>query len=154
MIESKITEKLVFLLTKNAYKVICVSQKVKEQFKSQNAVIVSNSIEVLATVYKTIKHKNNFIVATISSLNYIKGVEYFVKSYSFLENKNITYHIYGEGPLKALLDYNSDNIVFKGHASDVQDILMKEIDILVVPTIIQESFGMVILEAFRVVYLW
>ncbi len=147
MIENKITEKLVSFLTRNAYKIICVSTKVEEQFRSSNSLVISNSIKVPVTTSKTIKGKKKFIVATISSLNYIKGIEYFVKSFGFLENKKVMYHIYGEGPLRSLLDYNNDNIVFKGHALDVIEILLEEIDILVVPTIIPESFGMVILEA-------
>lgn len=149
MIENKTIRKMVDFLTRKAYKIICVSPLVAEQYNSKNIEIIFNSIELFEAKNKSIINKKSFIISTISSLNYIKGIEYFVESYEFLKNKNITYHIYGEGPLKTMIEQNNNiNIKLNGHISNVKEVLLKEIDILVVPTIIPESFGMVILEAF------
>jgi len=149
MIESRVAKKLVGYLTQKAYKIVCVSPLVAQQYSNKNIEIIFNSIDVFCTEHKTIINKKKITVATISSLNYIKGVEYFVGSYDYLKNKNIEYHIYGEGPLKSLLEQNRHiNLKLKNHISNVKEVLLNEIDILVVPTIIPESFGMVILEAF------
>jgi len=149
MIENKTTRKMVDFLTKKAYKIICVSSLVAEQYNSKNVEIIFNSIDLVEAKSKSIINKQNFIVATISSLNYIKGIEHFVESYRFIQNKNIVYHIYGEGPLKSTLEQNNHkSIKIKGHISNVKEVLLKDIDILVVPTIIPESFGIIILEAF------
>jgi glycosyltransferase involved in cell wall biosynthesis len=149
MIDNAIVNKIVEYLTQKAYKTLCVSPLVAQQYSNQNIEVISNSIDILNIKHKTIMNKHNFVVATISSLNYIKGIEYFVGSYEYLKNQDIEYHIYGEGPLKRLLEQNSnDNLKFKNYISDVKEVLLNEIDILVVPTIIPESFGMVILEAF------
>lgn len=147
LIENTTTRSIVNFLTRKAYKIICVSSLVAEQYNSKNIEIIFNSIEFHEAKNKSIVNKKKFIVATISSLNYIKGIEYFVESYEFLKNKDITYQIYGDGPLKNMIQQNN-NIKFKGHISNIKEVLLNEIDVLVVPTVIQESFGMVILEAF------
>jgi glycosyltransferase involved in cell wall biosynthesis len=149
MIESKNIKKLVKYLTQDAYKIICVSMKVQEQFEVKNTKVIYNAVRIENNKVKSIGDKNRFVIATISSLNYIKGIEYFIESYQFLERNNITYHIYGDGPLKKDLETNFHrNILIKGQREDIKKILSDEIDILVVPTIIPEAFGMVILEAF------
>ena len=147
MSEGRFIGRVVCFLTRCAFKVICVSSLVKKQFRTDNAVVISNSIHQHDIVYKSIIGKDKVIVATISSLNKIKGIEYFVQSYGFLGNSRVEYHIYGDGPLRKILDYNFENIIFKGYIAEPKEVLLSEIDILVVPTIIQESFGLVILEA-------
>lgn len=150
LIENKFVSQFVSFLSKNALKVICVSDLVLHQFniKASNISIINNSVVLEKNYPKTINNKNQFIVASISTLNNIKGIDYFIDSFRFLQRKDIVYNIYGNGPLfNQFNDLNNTNIVLKGHLADVNLALREEIDILVVPTIIQESFAMVIVEA-------
>jgi glycosyltransferase involved in cell wall biosynthesis len=149
MIETNFVKNIVNYLVKDSYKVICVSKIVKNQFVASNADVINNAIRNINSQAKFISSKKDFVIATISSLNHIKGVDYFIESYKFLQNKNIKYRIYGEGPLRKKLELNTNkNIEIKGHNENVIDLLLNDIDILVAPSIIQESFGIIILEAF------
>ena len=151
LIENRFVSQIVTYLSRNAFKVICVSDIVANQFSNilEKISIISNSICLNENSPKSIKTKKKFIVATISTLNKIKGIEYFVDSYRFLKSRDVIYHIYGDGPLLSELSKNvTSNIIFKGHLNDVRTTLLNKIDILIVPSIIQESFGIVILESF------
>lgn len=149
MIENIQIKKLLCYLTKNAFRVICVSELVAEQFQNQNVIVISNSIDLIEVDSKYINLKNRFIVAIFSTLNNIKGIDDFIESHQHLKNKNIIYHIYGDGPLKPkILSKVNNNIIYLGHAKNVKDILINNVDLLVVPTIISESFCMIMIEAF------
>jgi glycosyltransferase involved in cell wall biosynthesis len=150
IIENKYVSLLVSFLSKNATRVICVSDVVSFQFnrKVSNISILSNSVVIKQRNPKSIKNKEKFIVASISTLNNIKGIDYFIDSFRFLNRDDIVYNIYGDGPLFNQFNKKDNcNILLMGHLVDVNKALLEEIDILVVPSIIQESFGMVIIEA-------
>jgi glycosyltransferase involved in cell wall biosynthesis len=149
LIESNFKKKIVTFLTKNASKVICVSKMVSEQFKRNNLIIIPNSIDSIKINPKNINNKNNFIVASISTLNNIKGIEYYLDSHKYLLNKNIIYHVYGDGPLKdKIIKSSNKTILYMGHANNIKEILISKIDLLIVPSIISESFSMIMIEAF------
>jgi len=131
--------------------VICVSEAVKRNIGLPRCRLLYNPVRVsLLPVRKTLSGKEHIVVASFSSLIELKGIEYFMQSHRYLRNgKKVSYRIYGEGPMKDTLSrHASESVVLKGFAADVNDILAKEIDITVVPSLIEESFGMIIAESF------
>ena len=88
------------------------------------------------------------IVVSLSTLIKIKGIDIFIDSHKYLKNKNyIIYKIYGDGPLKNKLELKKNSsIKFMGFTNTPEDII-KNSDIVVIPTIIPESFSLVALEA-------
>ena len=89
-------------------------------------------------------------VVNLSSLINIKGIEYFMLSYDFLRNKkSIFYQIHGEGSLRKELEpLQNTNIRLMGFTSNPEKIIIKS-DIIVVSSIISESFSLVAVEAFK-----
>jgi len=134
----------------SAKEIVCVSEVVADQLKGLKTQIIYNPINQNTQIKAKNLDKAKVTIATISSLNHIKGIEYFMQSYQFLNlNYEVEYQIYGEGEYKRELQkYENKNITLKGYVNDIITLLKNEVDILVVPSIIPESFGMVILEAF------
>ena len=89
-------------------------------------------------------------VVNLSSLIRIKGIEYFMLSYDFLRNKkSISYQVYGDGSLRKKLEpLQNTNIRLMGFTSNPEKIIIKS-DIIVVSSIISESFSLVAVEAFK-----
>ena len=89
-------------------------------------------------------------VVNLSSLISIKGIEYFMLSYDFLRNKkSIFYQIYGDGSLRKELEpLQNTNIRLMGFTSNPEKIIIKS-DVIVVSSIIPESFSLVAVEAFK-----
>ena len=89
-------------------------------------------------------------VVNLSSLINIKGIEYFMLSYDFLRNKkSIFYQIHGEGSLRKELEpLQNTNIRLMGFTSNPEKIIIKS-DVLVVTSVIPESFSLVAVEAFK-----
>ena len=150
MVEKWYILKVIKYFLFSAKEIVCVSEVVEEQLKGFKTIIVYNPIKINSQVKVKTLNKNNVKIATISSLNYIKGIEYFMKSYQYLNvNYKMQYEVYGDGEYrKKLQKYENENIILKGYINDSVSILIDEVDILVVPSIVPESFGMVILEAF------
>ena len=88
------------------------------------------------------------IVVSLSSLIKIKGIDIFINSHKYLRNKNdIIYKIYGDGPLKKKLELmQNSSIKLMGFTNTPEEIIMNS-DIVVISTIIPESFSLVALEA-------
>jgi glycosyltransferase involved in cell wall biosynthesis len=97
--------------------------------------------------------KNKIVVSFIGRLDSIKGVEYFLKSYAYLQNKQkFHYLISGEeinltvNELKRIaFEMNMGNISFTGRMGEVREIL-KISDIGVIPSIGSESICRIGLE--------
>jgi glycosyltransferase involved in cell wall biosynthesis len=133
---------------KKAEKIICVSEFIENNIGLDNAIVIRNPVKINNELRpKLLKEK--IIVASVSVLEKFKGIDYFVESYSKLKNSSkVTYNIYGEGPYKQrLTDKCNNNIVLKGFCNNISYELKNNIDLLVFPSIIPESFGMVIIEA-------
>lgn len=149
LIENLFYKDFVRILAKRAFRVICVSSIVSKQLNLKNKVVINNSIDHVNSRAKSIENKSPIIVASVSTLNRIKGIKYFIESFSFLKNSNVVYHIYGDGDeINKMKNMSNENIQFKGYNSDINNVFSAKVDLLVVPTIIPESFAMVILEAF------
>ena len=89
-------------------------------------------------------------VVNLSSLINIKGIEYFMLSYDFLRNKkSISCQIYGDGPLRVKLESLQNSTVnLMGFTKNSEEIIIKS-DVIVVSSIIPESFSLVAVEAFK-----
>lgn len=145
---TKIARFLNGMILKNASKVISVSNVVKNNIDSNAVINVYNPIVSQSTSSKR-KLNKKIIVATFSSLAKIKGVEYFMQSYNYLNTEcDVEYWVFGDGPeKKALEKYQSEKVILKGFSENVIADL-QNVDILCLPTIIEEAMPVIILEAF------
>jgi glycosyltransferase involved in cell wall biosynthesis len=136
---------------KKAKKIMCVSNLIKNNIKLNNCQTVYNPIEIINTNPKKIDNKDKIIIATFSTLIKWKGVEYFMKSFDYLENKQkVEYWIFGEGQEKEYLQqFENDKVILKGFVNNSEELMLNEIDIVVVPSITEEACPMVPLEAFK-----
>ena len=129
-----------------ADKVLMPSKFMLEHFSLRNAAYLPNAFSPPST--QTRRKSEKFIVATISSLHEIKGVEHFIKSFDHLtDRKGIEYWVVGDGPLRQELEKLGPQVVFKGHVDEIEAVY-RIIDLLVIPTIVEEAFGLVLIEAF------
>lgn len=137
-------------ILKKANSVIAVSNVVEKTLFLSNVTRVYNPLRTMPNVSsKTIKDK--VIIAVFSSLVKIKGIDYFLKSKKYLTtDKDVEYWVFGEGKEGKSLKkkYTSNKILFKGFSDNVIQEMTQNISILCFPSIIEESFGLVILEAF------
>lgn len=140
---------LIDLPQKNATKIICVSNSVQRHLNFPNCITIYNPIKLTThttTSPKTINNKK-IVVAVFATLIPLKGIKYFIESYNF-NNLNMEYRVYGYGDMYHELKAHKDtNIKIMGFCTDTLK-EMQEVDIVVVPSIAEESFGMVIIEAF------
>lgn len=87
----------------------------------------------------------------VGMLVYKKGITNMLEAFSEIENKNISLHIYGDGELKEYVENmtkKDERIKYYGKLSKEQ--LDKEWiknDVLIVPSIWEEPFGRVVIEA-------
>lgn len=129
----------------NADCILCVSKIVKESINTNNSILLYNPNKNLRG-FKGEKNGEKFVVASIGSLIPIKGTNYFIEAAKF--NPNIEHRVYGIG-----IDYHSlkliagNNLRFMGFIPNIIDEFYKDIDILVVSTIIEEALSLVIVEA-------
>ena len=140
-------EQITFFTMKSAKKIICVSNAVRESIALPQCEVLYNSIEVSYAKPKVLQAKVN--VAVFSSLFPLKGIQYFVQSFSFLKNaERVHYFIYGEGPLRN--KFKPDKtlpIHWMGFSHCVNELLKTKIDLVVIPSVHAESFSMILLEA-------
>jgi len=138
---------------KNANSIICVSDAVKKNICLESCVRIYNSVAIEQADYcKTTVEKKlkNPIVSSISSLLKMKGLEYFMQSYDFVDNPDVVYKIWGEGKYrKELEQFASKRVKLCGFGSRVEKELRDNITILVCPSVAEEACPMNIIEAIR-----
>ena len=124
--------------------IFCVSKKVLEGVSLPQAVLLYNSTEFLPVERKRERLFNDrLIVGFVGSLQPEKGVLELVQEISGLVGVELV--VVGTGPLKDRLKL--EGVKLTGFLSNVEEFLDREIDVLVLPTLIEESFGLVIIEA-------
>ncbi|QLC67483.1 glycosyltransferase family 4 protein [Flavobacterium sp. LPB0248] len=151
LVEKKRIVRFFYLKTlKKAKYVIAVSDIVKRNIGLKNVVLISNPIDLIIRSNFPKVFQKKVIVATFSTLIDVKGINYFIESYQYLNtNVDVEYWIFGEGPEKKnLIESACNKVFFKGFCDDVVGELSQFVHILCFPSIIEESFGMVIIEAF------
>jgi len=138
------------VLLRNARAVICVSRTVKDNISLPNCSLIYNPVPH-APHYrpKNMEARDRIVVASFATLIPLKGIEYFMQSHRFLKNRErVVFWIFGEGPAKEQLRrYESAQVVLKGFTEEVAGILRDHVSIVVAPSVIPESFGMIIGEA-------
>lgn len=136
---------------RNAYKIICVSNIVKKNINQQNCLTLYNPVDLPNDKSpKNINGEEEVVVATFSSLIPLKGIDYFMRSFSFLRNKKkVKYEIYGLGcEYKKLKRLENERIKLFGFTSNVYSLLKDKVDIIVFPSISEEACPMILIEAF------
>jgi len=136
---------------KNADKVLCVSNLIKNNIKLDNCDIVYNAIDTIDANQKNISKKNKIIVASFSTLIKLKGIEYFMKSFEYLKYKEeVEYWVFGEGQEKEYLkQFESNEVILKDFSNNSEKIMINNVHIVVVSSITEEACPMVPLEAFK-----
>lgn len=133
------------VISNRAYKIICVSKAVEKKQNSSNTELIYNPCKN-SYGFKGVKNSLPKVIAVIGSLNNIKGFEYFVEAADFLPE--LEFRIYGTGPLEKKLKAKAgSNIRFMGFCDNIFSELYKCIDVIVVPTIIEEALNLTIIEA-------
>jgi len=147
--------------------VICPSQTVAkymvEQFKVpvEKIVIINRWVNLEKFSFSDYKEKpRTHVVVAIGRLSPSKGYEYLIEAFRKLTRLNpyIHLHIIGEAKgkkskyltyLKSLISRYAlnYNVKFLGYKSEIGTVL-RGADLLVVPSVIEESFGRVVVEAF------
>lgn len=130
---------------------VAISSVIKERLDScgiKDSVIIPNPLKT--ENFRKYKH-GEVIVSFIGSLNYHKGVMNILKVVKDIEN--INFLIVGSGPLENeirsfIRDYNLNNVEMLGYLpyDGVKKIYSKS-DIVVFPSVWQEPFGRVAIEA-------
>lgn len=129
-----------------ATSILCVSKIVKDSIHLSQCRLVYNPT-LNDRGYKGKKMNDHFVVAFVGSLIPIKGVEYFVDAAKMCPN-SIEFRIYGDGPLRKDLEERAQGrVTFKGFCNDVIEEYYKDIDILVLPTILKEALPLVVVDA-------
>ena len=133
-------------LFQKAKTVLCVSNTVRESIKTDNCRLLFNpSLNKLG--FKGFKKTNNFIVAYVGSLIPIKGVDCYIDAAKRCLD-SIEFRVYGEGPLLKELDHRAKGRVkFLGFDANIIDKYYTDIDIIVVPTLIEEALSLVVVDA-------
>lgn len=107
-------------------------------------------IDKLPEVKVKKEEKTKFVFGFIGTLTPAKGIENLLKVFSQIEFDDVELLIAGKGNLDyehyLKKNYNKNNIKFLGFQNPNE--FFKRIDILIVPSIWNESFGLVILESF------
>ncbi len=100
--------------------------------------------------------KNNLTLGIVGQIATHKGHDLLLKALYLLKKRNISFYlkIYGTGT-QLYIKYLKDNIVSNGLNGTIMwmgfkdnlDAIYSHIDVLLLPTVVEESFGMVIIEA-------
>jgi len=158
-----------WLVTKSISKVIAVSEFVRMEtasvfpFSPNQIVTVYNGVEPtnsekgsIPDIRSTLKiSKNSFIIMAAAWLNEIKGIHILIESLPKVMEAgvdNVETIIVGEGPEKPRLEELArslgivEKVHFLGWRDDVPA-LIKQSDIIVVPSICKEAFPYFVLEA-------
>jgi glycosyltransferase involved in cell wall biosynthesis len=139
-------------LVKNALINICVSKSVYISLSDINSkVIIYNPVETISNIKENtnFKEKNIINLGFIGSLIKCKNVLEFLNLANYLDHNRYNFFVFGNGPNLSNLkyQYSNSNIFFKDFVLDKKEIF-NIIDILITPSRCNESFSLVVFEAF------
>ncbi|MFQ9927677.1 MAG: glycosyltransferase family 4 protein [Anaerobutyricum soehngenii] len=133
--------------------------KQKKYFECKKYEVVPNGIEInISKIKEIVEEKLNrenkkIKFLYVGQLGEIKGINILLKEFSGWNNKNVELNICGQGNLDDLvLQYSKrdSRIHFWGQVSkDKLDQIYNESDVLIAPSIWEEPFGMVAIEAYQ-----
>lgn len=129
-----------------ATSILCVSKIVIDSIDLPQCQLLYNPT-LNEKGYKGEKMDDHFVVAYVGGLIPIKGVEYYVDAAKICPEA-IEFRIYGEGFLQEELEKRSEGrVVFKGFSNDVIGEYYREVDVVVLPTILKEALPLVVADA-------
>ena len=133
--------------------------KQKNYFECEKYEVVPNGIEInISKIKEIVEEKLNrenkkIKFLYVGQLGEIKGISILLKEFSGWNNKNVELNICGQGNLDDLvLQYSKrdSRIHFWGQVpKDKLDQIYSESDVLIAPSIWDEPFGMVAIEAYQ-----
>ena len=134
-----------------ADKIIFPSHYAKNKYKlpKNKAEVIFNAIKV-SEVKKTKKKINNeMIISYVGSIEKYKGILIFCEVAKSLIKiyPNLKFKVLGDGTLLKEIKDKYLFIDFLGFHQEVELFLKKEINLLIFPSIVEETFGLSILEA-------
>lgn len=136
--------------------VIAHSQFVKEKFLktygdvlTDKLIVISHGVEDLPAIsYK--KHKTKLNVGFIGNASSRKGVLVLIEAARLLQNKNITFKIFGKIPPSLIERCNEAGIILHGEYQRKElPSLFKNIHLAVIPSIWDETFSHTLSETFK-----
>ena len=103
-----------------------------------------------ASAMPVMKRGDNFKIISVGTLKGQKNQQYFIDAFKQLKDEKIELHIYGIGPLKAVLEKslkenNINNIVLKGLVKNIQQVI-PQCDLFTMSSTF-EGFSLAVLEA-------
>ncbi|WP_258100422.1 glycosyltransferase family 4 protein [Marinoscillum pacificum] len=141
---------------KNIDVIAGISNKVIEVHESngyitQPNVLIYNQLHRLREKEVRSNKHAGLVFGYLGRLSVHKGIEVLLNAFSFVTDENVRLIIGGNGD-KNYVDYlkrkyDGENIEYIGHVD--KDLFFKKIDALVVPSIWDEPFGRIILEAYQ-----
>lgn len=164
---SRIQKKIITNYTRNVDLVTAPSQYTLDTFKNNGYFskstekVVYNAIdfkvaiieEVLNLKKERIRNKNIINFVYLGRIEEKKGIKVLLNSFSKVKNDNIQLNIAGDGNLKYLVSEQvkrDSRINYLGFLNETEiEKLLKESDVLIIPSIWPEPFGRVIIEAYK-----
>lgn len=153
-----ISKHLQILAMKKSDKVIAISDSVKRSLIKEfgidkdKIVVIYNGVP-LDQFSPCLKDEHNEMrIIYVGRLIEGKGVQVIIEALSMISNLSYSFTVVGDGPYKSTLEnlakqYSIDNkVVFLGCRNDVPD-LLKSSDVFVHVPILEEGFGITIVEA-------
>ncbi len=148
---------LLVIMLKRARAILCVSRTIAKNLDMPQCELVYNAIPVQDNVSpKSIPSSNSdpvgcekFVVAAFASLLAWKGLQYLVQAAGLVQQPELVeVRIYGEGPLRDELEKQCpNNCLLMGFAENVNELLGAEVHAVCAPSIAEEAFGRVPMEA-------
>lgn len=133
-IENSLQKKFI----KKCDKIIAVNRLILEDFKITNGIVLEGGVDTkLEKKDNKIKNKGFKKIIYTGTLDKLNGIDFLLKSFLEIRNKNVELVIYGRGPLENLVKEFSDKdirIKYRGFISQdkIMDILSGA-DLLVIP---------------------
>jgi len=145
-----IAHRIASLFLRKVKRVICVSRAVEKSIDHPRSSVIYNPLISKPSVNGKKIRSGEIVVASISAVKKEKGIRYLLESLPYIKSNKVNIWVFGDGPdlESEKLRYSAERIAFKGYVKDVGPELEKNVSIVVMPSIIDESFGLALLDAF------
>ncbi|MDR1539500.1 MAG: glycosyltransferase family 4 protein [Clostridiales bacterium] len=126
-----------------------------------NGYVVSNAINIdmdyteclIERRSEKIMDKDYLTFVFLGQLGAHKGIKWLLDSFAEVNNSKIVLRIAGKGKLSGLVSEftkKDSRIIYEGYLSETQVAeLLKECDVLIAPSIWEEPFGLIVIEAYK-----
>lgn len=141
---SSLTYRVLSFIYRNMTATISVSNSVCTHFQISSSKIIYNFIEPPIGSFSPDKVFHSPLrLGMLTSLHPSKGIEFVAKIVETFDDCEL--HVGGDGPLKNQLHFK--NLHLHGFIDQIDKFFNEVVDVLIVPTLIPEAFGLVIAEA-------